>query len=181
MLEVVQFIKRVDPTSQRNTPKAPVSCDDANPYTHIPLLIAKQRGLPTVFTHHGALDGHYLVKRSYADTVLAKGAMERDYLVRRCGLDREQVQIGAPLRKVSPAAVRGGQTSIIFFSEDYEVSGGRVEEFYRDLVPELAKLILECRKTNAKLAAWLEGFSWRYSSCGSRAGGPCCACFKSPA
>ncbi len=123
--------------------RAVLCCDDANPYTHIPLLIAKQRRLPTVFTHHGALDGHYLVKRSYADTVLAKGAMERDYLVRRCGLDREQVEVGAPLRKASPVAVKGEQTSIIFFSEDYEVSGGRVEEFYRDLVPELAKLARE--------------------------------------
>ena len=28
MLEVVQFIKRVDPANQRNAPKAPVSCDD---------------------------------------------------------------------------------------------------------------------------------------------------------
>jgi hypothetical protein len=122
--------------------RAVLCCDDANPYTHIPLLIAKQRGVATVFTHHGALDGHYLVKRSYADTVLAKGAMERDYLVRRCGLDREQVQVGAPPRKAS-AAVKGGQTSIIFFSEDYEVSGGRVEEFYRDVVPGLAKLARE--------------------------------------
>ena len=28
MLEVIQFIKRVDPANQRNAPKAAVSCDD---------------------------------------------------------------------------------------------------------------------------------------------------------
>src|SRR5579862_4473998 len=31
--------------------------DDSNPYTHIPLLLAAERGLPTIACHHGALDG----------------------------------------------------------------------------------------------------------------------------
>jgi hypothetical protein len=47
--------------------------DDSNPYTHIPLLLAKERGLPTVACHHGALDGRYMFKRAHADVILAKG------------------------------------------------------------------------------------------------------------
>ena len=43
-------------------PVASVLCaDDSNPYTHLPLLIARERGLPAIVCHHGALDGRYLV------------------------------------------------------------------------------------------------------------------------
>src|SRR5439155_7122100 len=63
-------------------PVSAVLCaDDTNPYTHIPLLLARERGLPAVACHHGALDGRYLIKKSHADLVLAKGRMEKDYLV----------------------------------------------------------------------------------------------------
>jgi hypothetical protein len=119
--------------------------DDSNPYTRIPLLLAQARGLPNIACHHGALDGRYVFKRSYGDVIWAKGKMEEDYLVRRCGVPREKVEIGAPalptvwsgLEQSNPAAFR---PYILFISEAFEVSGGRAEEFYRDTLPALADL-----------------------------------------
>ena len=127
-------------------PLSGVLCaDDSNPYTHIPLLLAKERGLPTVACHHGALDGRYMFKRAHADVVLAKGNMEQDYLVRVCGVPRTKVEIGAPAmlgRKVVRAA-NAARKSIVFFSEAYEISGGgRAKEFYRDVLPPLADLAI---------------------------------------
>jgi len=132
--------------------------DDSNPYTHIPLLLAKLRGLPTVSCHHGALDGRYFFKRPQADVVLAKGRMEQDYLVNVCGLASKGVEIGAPAmpRKnrtsVMETPVPSSKSLITFFSECYEVWGGRGGDFYRDLVPGLADLALaENRKLMIKL------------------------------
>jgi hypothetical protein len=118
---------------------AVLSCDDVNPYTHIPALLAKRKGIPWITTHHGAFDGHHLVRESRADIVLAKGNMERDYLVRNCGISRDRVEVGAPNCPL-PDQTRHEKSSIVFFSEDYEVSGARVDEFYRDVLPPLVKL-----------------------------------------
>lgn len=116
-------------------------CDGTNPYTLIPLLIARHRGIPAILAHHGALDGHYLVKRCPADYVLTKGEMERDYLVRSCGIPSERIAIGAPSKV--PLQSQQEKSHIIFFSEDYEVSGARVDEFYRSVLAPLAKLATE--------------------------------------
>jgi hypothetical protein len=118
---------------------AVLSCDDSNPNTHIPVRIAKGRGIPAVACHHGALDGHYLFKSMNADSFLAKGFMEQDYLVNTCGVRQDQVEVAGPA--ISCSSGRGGQkTLLVFFSEDYEVSGARTEEFYGDLLPELFAL-----------------------------------------
>ena len=53
--------------------QAVLCADDSNPYTRIPLLLARARGLPNVACHHGALDGRYVFKRSYGDVIWAKG------------------------------------------------------------------------------------------------------------
>jgi hypothetical protein len=115
--------------------------DDTNPYTHIPLLLAHKRGLPTIACHHGGLDGRYLFKTSHADVILAKGRMERDYLVETCSLNPAVVEIGAPAGRLDlgDALARKGEC-IVFFSEPYEMSAGRTEEIYRDLLPGLAAL-----------------------------------------
>jgi hypothetical protein len=115
--------------------------DDTNPYTHIPLLIARQRGLPTIACHHGALDGAHLVKRSHADLVLAKGHMEKDYLVNTCGVTEEKIEVGAPSQhqRINTEA-QHPKSSIVFFSEPYALDGGRCREFYRELLPPLADL-----------------------------------------
>ena len=126
--------------------EAVLCCDDTNPYTHLPLLLAKKRGLPTLTCHHGALDAGHLIKRNHADVVLAKGRMEHDYLTRVCGMREEQVEIGGPAQPAVPAAQWRGSGDapwIVFFSEPYEIVGGRTEEFYRDLLLPLAKLAEE--------------------------------------
>jgi hypothetical protein len=127
--------------------------DDTNPYTRIPLLLAARGGLPTLVCHHGGLDGRYLIKTNHADVVLAKGRMEADYLVNTCGVNSSQVEIGAP----SAPAYRGNQHTekrerIVFFSEPYEMSAGRTDEIYRDILRGLVDLAGQsCRKLVVKL------------------------------
>jgi hypothetical protein len=132
---------------RRERVSAVLCTDDTNPYTHMPLLIAQKRGLPTLACHHGALDGGHLVKRSHADLVLAKGHMEKDYLVSTCGLAEERVEIGAPslrqginVREGLNKGVRHRNDSIVFFSEPYALDGGRCQEFYSELLPPLVDL-----------------------------------------
>jgi hypothetical protein len=137
-------------------------CDDTNANTHIPLLLAKHRGLPTLTCHHGALDAGHLIKKNHADVVLAKGPMERDYLTRVCGVKDDEVEIGGPAQSAVVRVQTTGPAQppwIVFFSEPYEIIGGRPEEFYRDLLPPLAKLAEETgRKLVIKLhpmeSAW---------------------------
>jgi hypothetical protein len=129
-------------------PVASVLCaDDSNPYTHLPLLIARERGMPAIVCHHGALDGRYLVKHTHADRILVKGRMEWDYLTRTCGVERERIEIAAPPRK-RPFAARDERhrNVIIFFSEPYEVAGGRTIEYYREALPKLADLAAEYKR-----------------------------------
>ena len=126
---------------ERECVSAVLCTDDTNPYTHLPLLIARQRGLPTIACHHGALDGGHLVKRSHADVTLAKGRMEKDYLVNTCGLAEEKIEVGAPLlRQRMTPRTHHPKSSIVFFSEPYALDGGRCREFYRELLPPLADL-----------------------------------------
>ena len=122
--------------------------DDTNPITCMPLILARNRGIPTVASHHGALDGRHLIKQNYADMILAKGKMEEDYLTRVCQVSPASVEVGAPARipETRRPELREGRASkpdIVFFSEGYEVSSGRAEEFYRDVLPPLARLARE--------------------------------------
>ncbi|MGC2057279.1 MAG: hypothetical protein WA653_03405 [Candidatus Sulfotelmatobacter sp.] len=127
--------------------QAVLCADDSNPYTRIPLLLAQARGLPNIACHHGALDGRYVFKRSYGDVIWAKGKMEEDYLVRRCGVPRERVEIAAPMMPKNWNTVQESNREsfrpyLLFISEAYDMSGGRAEEFYRDVLPPLADLAL---------------------------------------
>jgi hypothetical protein len=128
--------------------------DDSNPYTRIPMLLAQARGLANIACHHGALDGGYVYKRSYGDVIWVKGEMEQDYLVRKCGVPPEKIEIGAPAlpaasgrRPPNPRAFRADtfrsdifRSNILFISEAFDISGGRADEFYRDILPPLADL-----------------------------------------
>jgi hypothetical protein len=123
--------------------------DDSNPYTRIPLLLAKARGLANIACHHGALDGGYVFKRCYGDVIWAKGEMEEDYLVRKCGVPPGRIEIGAPAlpaacvrRQSSAQTFRANifRSNILFISEAFDITGGRAEEFYRDILPPLADL-----------------------------------------
>jgi hypothetical protein len=129
--------------------------DDSNPYTRLPVLLARQQGIPTLDFHHGAMDGRFLMKNLSSDLYLAKGEMERDYLVRICGLPGERVVVAGPSRPQSGSAhgLRQDESSqIVFFSESYESGGRRTEDIYRELLPPLCRIARECsRKLVVKL------------------------------
>ncbi len=128
----------------REPVRAVICADTSNAFTHIPLLLAAQRGLPTIACHHGALDGRYFFKRNCAGVLLAKGEMERDYLARVCEVPGEGMEIGAPALDEAPRAQShdAQKSKILFFSEAYEVAGGRARGFYRDILPGLADLAI---------------------------------------
>jgi hypothetical protein len=119
--------------------------DDSNLYTRLPVLLAARRKIPTVDFHHGALDGRYVWKDLPCDLYLAKNEMERDYLLRVCGVSAEKVLIGAPpTRDIPPIVARERRPqSVILFSEPYEVAGMRADEVYRELLPPLCRLARE--------------------------------------
>jgi hypothetical protein len=120
--------------------------DDSNRYTRLPVLLAARRKIPTVDFHHGALDGRYALKDLPCDLYLAKNEMERDYLLRVCGLPPEKVSIGAPPTEDVLSPIESDhrpQSSAILFSEPYEVGGMRAEEVYRELLPPLCRLARE--------------------------------------
>ena len=120
--------------------------DDTNPYTRIPLLLVKNRGIPIFACHHGALDSWMALKTFAAGFYLAKSEMERDYLIYTCNVDREKIVLGAPVRP-SPSQVtteRPERSWMVFFTEPYEATGWRSEEVYRDLLPHLCSLAQRC-------------------------------------
>jgi hypothetical protein len=133
-------------------PVCAVLCgDDTNVNTRLPVSLAARRGLPTLDFHHGAMDGYYLVKQLPCDLYLAKTELERDYLLRVCGIAPDKVVVGAPLpaRNVSSSSRNATKdepsrrTSLVFFSEPYENIGMRTEEVYRELLPALCRLARE--------------------------------------
>jgi len=135
--------------------------DDSNPYTRLPVLLARQQGIPTLDFHHGALDGRFLMKELSSDLYLAKGEMERDYLVRVCQLPAERVMVAGPPRpRSTPAHERGKDEGsvILFFSEPYEAGGSRSEDIYREILPTLARL---AREFGRKLVIKLHPFESR--------------------
>ena len=109
--------------------------DDSNPPTRIPLILAKNRGLPALACHHGALDYGMAIKSHHADFYLAKSEMEQDYLGRICGVQREKVIPTAP-NSPKPASTRpktdhSNRPWLVFFTEPYAIAGWRVDEVYR--------------------------------------------------
>jgi hypothetical protein len=135
--------------------------DDSNIYTRLPVLLARQQGIPTLDFHHGALDGRFLMKELASDLYLAKGEMERDYLLRICRLPAERVILAGPAPPQSmPTHERGKDEGslILFFSEPYESGGSRTEEIYRELLPPLASL---AREFGRKLVVKLHPFESR--------------------
>lgn len=118
--------------------------DDLNYYTRLPLILAKRSGLSAVYCCHGALDGGFLFKRPYADFHLVKGEMEKDYLIRTGSVDPAGIVVGAPGAREVPAQERSRSRredgDVVFFSQPYEVDGGRSEEIYREVLPGLCAL-----------------------------------------
>jgi hypothetical protein len=126
---------------QQQPIRAVLCADDANLPTRIPLLIGAQLGLPAISCHHGALDGRHRFRPRQNCLFLAKGRMEQDYLTRVCQVVAENVAIGAPQPQQNFLAnVPGQKRSIVFFSEPYEILGGRCAEFYKEILPPLAEV-----------------------------------------
>jgi hypothetical protein len=122
--------------------------DDSNPYTRLPLILARNRGIPTLACHHGALDSRMAVKVPHADAYLAKGEMERDFLLRSCGVAPEKIVLGGQGMPSMPEAAKpvaqSNEPWMVFFSEPYLAAGWRTEEVYCDLLPKLWSLAESC-------------------------------------
>jgi hypothetical protein len=124
-----------------------LSADDTAPYTRIPLILAKKQGIPALACHHGALDYRMAVKTNYADWYLAKGDMEKDYLLRQCEIAPEKIAVGGPPHKdtlARPIVGGGDKTWLVFFTEPYQAAGWRVDEVYREILPRLSWLAETC-------------------------------------
>jgi hypothetical protein len=116
----------------------------------IPVLLAKNKGIPTVSIHHGALDWRHRFLPVYADVIVAKSKMEEDHLARVCGIPRDKIKVGLPA-KTLPNAVPGKASAIadtiVFFSEAYEPNRVRGEEMYKEVIPRLADIAIQHRRT----------------------------------
>jgi hypothetical protein len=124
-----------------------LSADDSNPNTRIPLILAKEKGIPALACHHGALDFRMAIKANHADLYLAKSEMEQDYLRRICHLAPERVVMAAPASSqplLLQSMARRSASWLVFFTEPYRSYGWRNEEVYRDLLPRLCSLAQTC-------------------------------------
>jgi hypothetical protein len=122
--------------------------DDSNPYSRIPLILARKNEVPALACHHGAIDAWMAVKTQHADFYLAKSEMERDYLVRTCRVAPQQIVQDSPASS-SPSSVETmerGSTApwLVFFTEAYHTAAWRSDEVYRELLPELTALANAC-------------------------------------
>jgi hypothetical protein len=139
-----------------------LTADDSNPYTRLPLMIAKKRGIPALACHHGALDYAMAVKTNYADFYLAKTEMERDYLRKVCRVSPEAIVDLAP---ASASSVQHSDVALsdkswmVFFTEN-SISPWRGDQVYRELMPMLASLARTC---GLKLVLKLHPFETRKS------------------
>lgn len=121
--------------------------DDSNPYTRIPLILAKNKGIPALACHHGALDYGMAMKTNHADSYLTKGDMEKDYLLHQCKIALEKIVVGGPPHKNMIARpIVGGRDKpwLVFFTEPYQTAGWRVDEVYREILPRLSLLAKTC-------------------------------------
>jgi len=131
------------------------SADHINPYTRIPLLLARHSGIPAVACHHGALDSWMAITTHDADCYVAKNEMEHDYMTRVCGIDTANVLQVAPPHSVE-SFPRSGDSEIapgldiqkkrwlVFFTEPYGIGSWRMEEVYHELLPPLCALAERC-------------------------------------
>lgn len=124
-----------------------LSADDSNPYSRIPLLLARQRRLPAIACHHGALDGIMAFKNPVFSTYLVKGEMEQDYVSRVCKVDAARLRIGAPSAPPQNRLLWSDQAPwIVFFTEPYETDLWRTQAIFREVVPRLCAAARQAEK-----------------------------------
>lgn len=136
---------------------AVLSADEYNPYTRLPILLARSRKLRTVFCDHGALGCSFAFRRPVSDTYLVKGDMARDYNVEWCGLAADKIVVGGPAAApdLLPSHKQTPRDWMVFYSEAYELFSGRTRSFYAELLSELCSL---GRQTNRKIVVKLHPF-----------------------
>jgi len=134
-----------------------LSADEYNPFTRLPILLARSRRLRTVFCDHGALNMSFGIRRPVSDTYLTKGDMARDYSVGWCGLAADKIVVGGPpeTHNPLPSSNRAERDWIVFYSEAYELLSARTPTLYAELLPELCSL---ARRTNRKVIVKLHPF-----------------------
>jgi hypothetical protein len=137
----------------KSEPVKGVLCgDDLNYHTRLPLILARVCGSNAAYCSHGALDGGFLFKTPFADSYLVKGEMERDYLQRASAIEPEKICVGAPGNNMAVGQGDHRNGALVFFSQPYEVEGGRADEIYRELLPRLWRAAQKCgRKMIIKL------------------------------
>ena len=122
--------------------------DDSNTYTRIPLILAKKNEIPALACHHGAMDAWMGFKTQHADFYLAKGEMERDYLLRTCRVAPQKIILGGPdashTSSIESSDNRSDRPWLVFFSEAYHTAAWRTDEVYHELLPELSALAHGC-------------------------------------
>jgi len=122
-------------------PVSAVLCgDDLNFHTRLPLMLASGRGIKSIYCSHGALDGGFLFKQPTAELYLVKGEMERDYLQRVSSIAPASIVVGAPGPRGMAQADTSGHDGIVFFSQPFELEGGRTAEIFREVLPILLKV-----------------------------------------
>ena len=130
-----------DVVLQRENICSLLSADENNPFTRLPVWLACERGIPTVYAEHGALNFNLGLRIPCSDRYLARGEMMKDYWVRYCHLPEDKIELGAPENVSIQAGVTDQTRDLItFFSSNYEASRGRVADFYRDVLPPLCEL-----------------------------------------
>jgi len=133
---------------------AVLSADENNPYTRLPIWLARSRKLRTVFSDHGALNMSFGIRRPVSDTYLMNGEMARDYWVSWCGQSPDRAVVGgaADVQNRLPSSSQTKRDWIVFYSECYELSFGRTQVLYAELLPELCSLAARMnRKVIVKL------------------------------
>jgi hypothetical protein len=115
-----------------------LSADENNPFTRLPVWLAHRQGIPTVYAEHGALNFNLGLRVPCSDRYLARDEMMKDYWQRYCHMPGDKIELGAPADAL-PARDpgRNKRDYIVFFSSDYELSGGRAVDFYREVLPPL--------------------------------------------
>lgn len=116
--------------------------DDLNYYTRLPLILAHRGDLRAVYCSHGALDGGFLFKLPQAEAFLVKGEMESDYLQQARPIEPKRIWIGAPGKNTYSESDHASSHDggVVFFSQPYEVEGGRADAIYRELLPRLLSI-----------------------------------------
>jgi hypothetical protein len=138
---------------------AVLSADEHNPYTRLPIWLARSRKLRTVFCDHGALNMSFGIRRPISDAYLTKGPMARDYCVEWCGVSAGKIVVGSPPEAHSASPSTPVQRDwIVFYSEAYELFSGRTQTFYAELLPELCQL---ARRVGRKVVIKLHPFESR--------------------